>query len=136
MGVGNQKIAAPIIPHPRVFAKVNTSAQFSCESPGQPLSSCFWAKTRIGERQVIVLDEYGVYGSEENSTNARISYSTSDELKAGKCGLHIEPVTEDDYGLWSCTLALKTGTIFAGEVTVTANGNFKRKLLHKITYFR
>ena len=111
---------------------MNNALKFSCESQGQPLSSCLWGKAQNGQHQVIVTDQHGVQEEDQQTSIEGISYSIGHELDAGKCSVNIESVSEDDFGRWSCTLVSKSGAIFTGRVEVVTNGKLCKECAEAI----
>ena len=102
--------------HPIIYAKANESQTISCDSRGQPLSACVWEVNTHDRPETIVI--YKQDTENDNQTSVDGVLYAGDGLEAGRCSLEIESVTDEDAGLWSCTLLAKSGTIFAGTVTV------------------
>ena len=109
------------MPRRKVYTLLNNSETFSCESNGQPLNSCLWARTLNGQRQVIIVDDQD--GGRKSVEG--ISY-IGDGLREGKCSIEIESVTAADVGTWSCTLVSESGAIFNGEVSVSTKSKYIR----------
>ena len=79
-----------------------------------PLSSCYWGRTKNGQRELIIIDQQ-VLDSGGATTAEGISY-VGTGLDVGQCGLKIESVTDDEAGAWSCTLISKSGTLLTGKI--------------------
>ena len=112
-----QKKAAHV-PQPLVFASVNSTEMFSCKSHGHPIKSCVWGYNVNGTRQSIIVDQQLIDNGGWTTVDGVSFYGHGDDLEAGKCAISIEPVTENDAWLWSCTLVSQNSTIFRGAVHV------------------
>ena len=112
-----QKNAARV-PQPLVFAAVNLTQNFSCESNGHPIKFCVWGHSVNGRRQAIIADQQ-LFDNGGRTTVDGVSFcGDSDALEVGKCAIGIESITHSDAGLWSCTLVSQNSTIFRGAVHV------------------
>ena len=100
------------IPGAKIFEALDGTANLSCKSNGQPLSLCIWSHTVKGQLEVNVLDRYG-----ENFSTNGIGLSSIADLNTGECSLTIESITKDDFGVWTCTLAVAAGgQVLTGQV--------------------
>ena len=107
------RISAAVLPHPFAVPTLNTSVDFTCESDGLPLSSCFWARTTTGGQRQVVLLENGV----KHDPVDGVDY-LSDKISEGVCGVSISSVQENHYGNWSCTVVATEGRVLTGNVEV------------------
>ena len=93
-----------------IIAELNTFQALSCETPGEPLRSCVWARPGMdGESEAMVLDKDS--GGLLESKNMSVVYEDNT-----KCSLKIEAVTKEHLGTWSCTLIGQTGGFFSGKI--------------------
>ena len=99
------------MPLPVIYDVLNRTANFTCESQGQPLSSCLWARTLKGQLEATVVDGDGEYAPTDG-----IHFFFADEPNSGTCGVNIESVTEDHIGKWACALVADDGEVLTGEV--------------------
>ena len=114
---------AAIVPVPYIIvAKSNAPRTLSCSSREEPIKLCLWGRMVRGEHEAIVIQEgvavpVDVWGQ---SVDPRFKIPVcAPRLENGTCSLHIEPITEDDFGVWSCTLIGQTGAVFTGQVTIS-----------------
>ena len=104
------------MPQSDICTKDNDTATFSCESNGAPLSSCLWARTVNGQREVVMLGE----DVGKVSTVDGVEYSV-DDLNDGKCRVKVESIKRGHFGRWSCTLVEADGQVLTGAVNVRGN---------------
>ena len=112
-----------VVPRPYVYPTVNESVAFTCKSDGLPLSSCFWARTVSGERQVVAIQN----GVQRDPVDG--AHYSSDKLGEGICGVSVSSVQQDHYGLWSCTLIATQGQALTGTVSVKGIYPYKLGIL-------
>ena len=104
------------VPNPFVWAVENTSATFTCESGGEPLTSCLWVWNARGQRKVIIVD--GECIIQQGGALEEGTFSALGGFGSGRCSMKIEFSSVEHTGPWSCTLLSHTGEIFTGEVNV------------------
>ena len=110
------------VPNPVVDANVNTSAILSCTSDdGQPWSLCVWERHLPEERKLVIIDEEVVQNGGRTLVNG-VAYVGDGKNNDGKCEINIEPVTEQDFGQWRCTLASQNGTFSTGQLSLKQKG--------------
>ena len=109
------------MPHASVPAEFNTSQMLTCESQGQPLSSCLWMRPAGAQKEKIFIGQQIVQDGVRRTNVDGISY-VENGLNHGNCCIRIEVVTGTDFGRWSCALMSKSGGVFAGIVDVQDQG--------------
>ena len=107
----SQKKTARVARSHVIIAELNKFQALSCETRGEPLRSCVWARPGMdSEGEAIVLDKDD--GGLLESKNMSVVYDEDNV----KCSLKIEVVTEEHLGTWSCTLIDQTGGFFSGKI--------------------
>ena len=105
------------VSRPVIVTEVNAAQNLSCHSPGHSVGSCLWGHRVNGRNQVIVNDDQTVENPEWKTSVEGVSFTSGQEdLDSGNCTLQISNVTQDHFGLWSCTLITKNSTVLRGAV--------------------
>ena len=99
------------VPQSTVSTKLNTTANFSCESNGMPLSFCIW--THAGKAQEIMNKD-----GEIRLTEDGVVYSSAG-LNGGKCSVVISKIKKIHLGKWDCTLVANNGKVFTAAVAIS-----------------
>lgn len=122
------------IPQPHVRVQLNTSMTFSCESNGELLRSCLWARPGKTKHTVTMKDNDSVsQGGNDQASYDRTSFTIGKGLHGDTCSVEIESVREEDLGPWSCILVQANGDVATGIVDVY---NGKRKSCLQKLHFR
>ena len=106
----SQKKTARVARSHVIIAELNQFQALSCETRGEPLRSCVWARPGMdSESEAIVLDKDD--GGLLESKNMSVVYEEN-----AKCSLKIEIVTTEHLGTWSCTFIDQTGGFLTGKI--------------------